>query len=119
LRYISHVLADQRRVQRIPVDLPARYRSETSSVDGRAEDISQDGMRFVGRAGDVAPGALHLEIDLPDSDETPLTLRGEIAWITSGPLARLATIGIRFTGIEKLVRRRLANFVIRRACKTS
>jgi hypothetical protein len=107
------MMSDQRRVQRIPVDLPARFRSETSSVDGRAEDISQDGMRFVGRAADDAPGAVHVEIDLPDADDTPLKLLGEVAWIGS------ASIGIRFTNIEKLVRRRLANFVIRRACRTS
>jgi hypothetical protein len=101
--------ADQRRALRIAVDLPARYRSVTSSVDGRADNISQDGMRFVGRAPDGDTGRLVVEIDLPDSD-APLAVDAEICWSSSRAL------GIRFTRVEKLARRRLANFVIRRAC---
>ena len=111
-RYTRTVFLEQRRALRIPVDLPARYRSIQSSVDGRAEDISQDGMRFVGRTMDRAAGPVLVEIDLPD-DDLPLALDGEICWITDGPTR---TMGIRFTHLEKPARRRLANFVIRRAC---
>jgi hypothetical protein len=107
--------ADQRRALRIPVDLPARYRSETSSADGRAENISQDGMRFVGRGPDGVGGPLLLEIDLPDAD-SPLALDGEIAWVTEGPTR---IMGIRFTRVGRPARRRLANFVIRRACAST
>jgi hypothetical protein len=101
--------ADQRRALRIAVDLPARYRSVVSSVDGRAEDISQGGMRFVGQAPEGVRGPVVVEIDLPDSD-APLAVDGVVCW--SSPRA----LGIRFTRIEKLARVRLANFVIRRAC---
>jgi c-di-GMP-binding flagellar brake protein YcgR len=114
---VSHEASeDQRRALRIPVDLPVRYRSETSSVDGRAEDISQDGMRFVGCAppADDFAVELLLEIDLPDTDEPlVLSVSGEICWTSASPTR---SMGIRFTRMEKLARRRLANFVIRRAC---
>lgn len=108
---------DQRRASRIPVDLPARCWSETLSVDGRAENLSQDGMLFVGHGPEVAGGFVELEIDLPDADG-PLLLGGEIAWVTEGPRFINRTVGIRFTRVETLVRRRLANFVIRRSCKS-
>jgi hypothetical protein len=104
--------AEQRRVHRFPVDLPARYRSEGSSGDGRAANISQDGVRLVGAGLHADPGPVLLEIDLPDS-EAPLAVGGVICWLSDGPMRSL---GIRFTRIETTARRRLANFVIRRAC---
>ncbi len=119
-------LADQRRALRIPVDLPARFRSATQSVDGRAQDLSPHGIRFVGTAPRIGPslapmfdeidaGPVFLEIDLPDDEgiERPVSLSGMICWSEVGPTQAL---GIRFTAVEASVRRRLANFVIRRAC---
>jgi hypothetical protein len=106
------VVTDQRRVLRFPVDLPARYRSVTYSGDGRAANISQDGVQLVGAGVDAAAGPVFVEIDLPDSDG-PLAVGGEICWLSDGPTR---SIGIRFTRIEARARRRLANFVIRRAC---
>jgi hypothetical protein len=94
---------------RIAVDLPARFRSQAVSVDGRAGNLSQSGILFVGRALEHRPPTVRLQIDLPDS-EGPIEVGGEIAWAGSRGL-----IGIRFTEIAIAMRRRLANFVIRRA----
>jgi hypothetical protein len=116
---------EQRRASRIPVDLPARFRSDTESVDGRAANLSQDGIRFIGSAPRLGPslgpvfdeedsGHVVLEIDLPD-DDTPLHLDGEVCWSERGPTR---AVGIRFTRVGKPERTRLANFVIRRACES-
>src|SRR5438105_2371976 len=56
--------SEQRRTPRINVDLPARYRSEGVSLDGRAWDISQDGMFFMSPFLDDTPGEINLELDL-------------------------------------------------------
>lgn len=124
---------DQRRASRIPVDLPARFRSDTESVDGRAANLSQDGIRFIGSSprpgpslapiAPIAPicneidsGHVFLEIDLPD-DDAPLHLGGEVCWSEAeeGPTR---AVGIRFTEVGKRERTRLANFVIRRTCES-
>jgi hypothetical protein len=117
---------DQRRALRIAVDLPARFRSDSQSVDGRAQNLSQGGLRFVGSAPRLGPslapifdevdsGPVVLQIDLPDEDR-PLELRGEVCWSEAGPTR---AVGIRFTSLAIPERRRLANFVIRRACETT
>ena len=100
---------EQRRALRIEVDLPARYRSGTASIDGRARDLSQAGVFFVTPEADV-PGEVFLEIDLPDDKPTsPLVLCGEVRRIVDGGM------GIRFTRLPIEDRRRLANFLIHRA----
>ena len=112
---MTELTADQRRALRIPVDLPARFRSETVSVDGRAQNLSQGGIRFIGSVPALVPlfdGPVFLEIDLPD-EERPLSLRGVVCWSEPGPIR---AVGIRFTDVGTIERRRLANFVIRRAC---
>ncbi len=105
-------VTDKRRSHRISVDLPTRFRSETESVDGRAANLSSGGIRFVG-AGGIERGHVVIEIDLPD-DEKPLHLHGEVCWSQAGSRA----LGIRFVRVGKNERRRLANFVIRRACES-
>jgi hypothetical protein len=100
---------EQRRALRLEVDLPARYRSGTASIDGRARDLSQAGVFFVTPEADL-PGEAFLEIDLPDDDPTrPLVLAGEVRRITDGGM------GIRFAALPIEDRRRLANFLIHRA----
>ena len=103
-------MRDQRRAIRIAVDLPARIRSTESSVDGRAGNISQHGILFVALPGELTGDPVRMEIDLPDS-ERPLALSGMVCWRTGRGLC-----GIRFTDVSLGERRRLANFVIRRAC---
>jgi hypothetical protein len=108
------IVTDQRRAIRISVDLPARVRSTERSVDGRAGNLSQLGLLFVappelGRPP-LRPEPLRLELDLPDLD-SPISVTGVVCW-----QAALGLFGIRFTDIALGVRRRLANFVIRRAC---
>jgi hypothetical protein len=102
---------DNRRTPRISVDLPARYRSPSISLDGRAGNLSQDGMFFVSSFLDDAIDEINIELDLPDSD-TPLTLPARVAWVDPAPLH--AGMGIRFTNVGMNDRLRLANFMIQR-----
>jgi hypothetical protein len=101
-------MSDLRRVARIPVDLPARYRSPAISLDGRASNLSHDGVYFT-CASDMSgfAGKVNLEIDLPDEPK-PVAVLAEICW------RDLGGIGLRFLEIPMLYRRRLANYVMHR-----
>jgi hypothetical protein len=110
------VPSENRRTPRIPVDLPARYRSEAVSLDGRAGDISQDGMFFMSAfLYDATHAEVNVELDLPDSD-VPLRLAGEVRWIDDAPLH--AGMGIRFVNVTINEKLRLANFVIHRTYRS-
>lgn len=106
---------DQRRSLRIIVDLPARFRSPALSLDGRAMNLSQTGMLFVGasraRFRD-APRTIDVEIDLPDAVQ-PISTTAEVRWADGD--GRPGALGIRFTGLAVGARRRLANLILR-AC---
>jgi hypothetical protein len=107
-------MMEHRRAPRVAVDLPARYRSGTVSLDGRAGNLSQNGMFFLATSlDDQIENPIHIEIDLPDHDQ-PLTLHGEVRWVHADELRR-AGMGIFFTQISLAERRRLANYVILRA----
>ena len=103
--------SEQRRTPRISVDLPARYRSGNVSLDGRAGDLSQDGMFFMCDLLDDHYGEVAVELDLPDSP-VPLRLTGEVRWVDEAPLH--PGMGIRFKNLAIPERLRLANFVIHR-----
>lgn len=104
-------MVELRRAIRIAVDLPARVRSLVASSDGRAVNLSQSGILFIGTgtARELQHESIHMELDLPDH-ESPVLVGGEIVWCQATGVA-----GIRFTDIAVSSRRRLANFVIRRA----
>ena len=97
---------EQRRSLRVPVDLPARYRSGTLSLDGRARDLSQAGLFFVGASIESATGDVFLELDLPDEPMRPLSVVGEVRRVEGHGM------GIRFLGLPVADRRRLANYLI-------
>src|SRR5688500_15495794 len=88
---------DQRRAPRVPVDLPARYRSSTVWMDGRAGNLSQDGMFFSTLYLDDTREEVGVEIDLPDREQ-PLALVGQICWVDDHP--QHAGMGIRFTNMS-------------------
>jgi hypothetical protein len=94
----------------VSVDLPARYRSGSISLDGRAGNLSQNGMYFhTSMLDESIENPIHIEIDLPDHDQ-PLALHGEVRWVQDN-----GGMGICFTQISLPERRRLANYVILRA----
>lgn len=114
---------EQRRTPRISVDLPARFRSGRVLVDGRAGNLSQNGMLFFAPAFVVEQGqeqeregedrSVQVEIDLPDAEQ-PLTITGEVRWIHEREPGHPG-MGIRFTQVSLTELRRLANYVILRA----
>jgi PilZ domain len=104
---------EHRRALRVPVDLPARYRSGNLSLDGRARDLSQFGLFFVGDATDADGGDVFVEVDLPDDPTHPLALKGEVSRVEGDGM------GIRFLGLDVSDRRRLANYLIYRSHRAS
>lgn len=107
---------DKRRAPRIPVDLPARYRSGNVLLDGRVGDLSQDGMFFMSPYLDDPSDEVDVELDLPELDD-PLRLSGTVRWVDDGPLH--AGMGIRFSNVAIRERLLLANYVIQRTCRAS
>jgi hypothetical protein len=104
---------EQRRAARVPVDLPARYRSGEVFLDGRAGNLSQDGMFFVCSLLDDGDGReVVVELDLPDCRE-PLALQAEVRWVDVGPL--LSGMGLHFVNVALQEKLQLANFVLRAA----
>lgn len=102
---------EQRRAPRVPVDLPARYRSGSVWMDGRAGNLSQDGMFFMTPFLDDPTGEIAVELDLPDQD-APLRLAAEVVRVDDAPLH--AGMGIRFVNVAMRERLTLANFLVRR-----
>jgi hypothetical protein len=98
------------------VDLPARYRSANVSLDGRAGNLSQDGMFFVTSFLDDGADEINVEIDLPDAEQ-PLVLSGQVCWVDDAPLH--SGMGIRFKNLAIQERLRLANFVLQRSYRNA
>lgn len=93
------------------MDLPAWARIGDITVEGRALDVSQSGMRL-GTELPAEGTLVDVELCLPDAD-TPLYLTGEVRW--SGARDGLTGAGISFAAPPPHDRLRLANFVLRRA----
>ena len=92
------------------VDLPAWAHIGDLTVEGRALDVSQGGLRL---AAPLPAGSTTVDVELclPDAD-TPLYLTGEVRWTDEH--GQPGT-GIRFAVPPPHDRRRLANFVLRRS----
>lgn len=101
---------EQRRSERVPVDLRAHYRSPTLDLDGRVSNLSRSGMFL--HADYLDDTGSEVDVELVVAGREPLRLRGEVVWVDARPLS--AGMGIRFGELDDQVRRALANLVIER-----
>jgi hypothetical protein len=101
---------EQRRSERVSVNLRARYHSSTLDLDGRVANLSRSGMFLRAEFLDDAGAEVDLELDT--GKEPPLRLRGEVVWVDLRPLR--SGMGIRFGELDAVALRALANLLIER-----
>ena len=104
--------SEHRRAARVAVDLPASTHARGVRVEGRAANLSQDGLLFHARQLDLPFGSVGVELRLPDIDE-PIALVAEVRWVKDEPHG--AGMGVRFLNVVRRDRLLLANFVLRRS----
>src|SRR5262245_31182488 len=107
---MSFLEPEQRRSERVTVDLRARYRSSTLDLDGRVANLSRRGMFLRADFLDDEGSEVDLELDIKGAE--PLRLRGEVVWVDLRPLR--SGMGIRFGDLDAQALRALANLVIER-----
>ena len=88
-------MPEKRSAFRVPVQLPACYRSPAATIEGTVTDLSRLGM-FLSADFLDAPGTSGVvEVTLPGITQ-PLFLRGEIVRVANGPQFGM---GIRFASL--------------------
>lgn len=100
---------EKRKAHRIRVNLPARYRSHSVSLDAEVCSLSCDGLflrsDFLDDAGTVAD----VDLELP-GHEVPVRLSGEVVRIDEKPMS--CGMAIRFYNLRAPTRLRLANYML-------
>jgi uncharacterized protein (TIGR02266 family) len=103
------ILEEQRRSQRVVVDMRARYSSSTLDLEGQVSNLSRNGMFLKSEYLDDEGSQVDVELEVAGH---PLRLRGEVAWVDLRPLR--SGMGIRFAELDPEAMRTLANLVIER-----
>jgi uncharacterized protein (TIGR02266 family) len=106
---------EQRRSERVAVDLRAKYRSSTLDLDGRVANLSRSGMFLLADFLDDEGAEVDLELEVHGHE--PLRLRGEVVWVDLRPVR--SGMGIRFGELDAQALRALANLVIERRYQQS
>jgi len=101
-------MPEKRSAYRVPVQLPACYRSPAATIEGTVTDLSRLGMFLCADFLDAPGTSGTIEVTLPGTMQ-PLFLRGEIVRVDT---AGQAGMGIRFDQLPDEVRRPLANFMM-------
>lgn len=102
-------MPEKRSAYRVPVHLPACYRSQAATIEGTVTDLSRHGMFLSAEFLDSPGAAGVVEVKLPGYQQ-PLFLRGEIVRVSTG--SQGGGMGIRFASLPDDVRRPLANFMM-------
>ncbi len=101
-------MPEKRCAHRVPVQLPACYRSPGATIEGTITDLSRLGMFLEADFLDSPGSAGVVEVTLPGTAQ-PLFLRGQIVRAATGSQGGM---GIRFQVLPDDVRRPLANFMM-------
>ena len=105
---------EKRRAHRVRVNLPARYRSKSVSLDGHISNLSCDGLFLRSEFLDSEGTRVALDIELPGT-EMPLRVHGDVVRTDETPLA--CGMGIRFADVRPPVRLQLANYMLLRTSR--
>ncbi len=101
-------MPEKRSAYRVPVQIPACYRSQAATIEGTVTDLSRLGLFLSAEFLDSPGQAGVVEVLLPGNSQ-PLFLRGEIVRVSTG---KEGGMGIRFRALPDEVRRPLANFMM-------
>jgi uncharacterized protein (TIGR02266 family) len=102
---------DKRKHPRLPVNLPAVYRSANMTVDAYVANLSQGGAFVAAPLVDAVGTPAQLTISLPGQSE-PVRVVGRVVWVHR--LHPRMGMGICFTELGREQRLALANFLIAR-----
>lgn len=100
---------DRRKHRRVPVKLPATYRSANRTVDAYVANLSQGGLFIMCEDIDDVGTPAEVAINLPG--ESPLVVSGSVAWCVHGQDSR--GMGFRFADLGRRPRLLLANYLLR------
>src|SRR4029079_11568584 len=103
-------MRERRGAHRIQVNLPARYRSEGTSLVGWVANVSRNGLFLRAQYVDARGAEVEVSFALP-GDGQPLAVTGTVVRVHESSLC--PGMAIRFVQIPELVRRRLADFMTR------
>jgi uncharacterized protein (TIGR02266 family) len=103
-------MRERRGAHRIQVNLPARYRSEGTSLVGWVANVSRNGIFLRSQYVDARGAEVEVSFALP-GDGQPLAVTGTVVRVHESSLC--PGMAIRFAPIPDPVRRRLAEFTSR------
>jgi len=101
-------MPEKRSAYRVPVQLPACYRSQAATIEGTVTDLSRHGMFLSAEFLDSPGAAGVVEVILPGFTQ-PLFLRGEIVRVSTG---NQGGMGIRFGSLPDEGPRPRASFLM-------
>ena len=104
-------IRERRGTNRIQVNLPARYRSEATSLVGWVANVSRNGMFLRSQYVDERGAEVEVSFALP-GDRQPLVVSGKVVRVHESSLC--PGMAIRFVQIPEVARRRLVDFMGRR-----
>ena len=102
---------EKRKSHRIRVNLPARYRSLSVSLDGEVSNLSTEGLFLRAEFLDETGTIVYVDLDLPGAD-SPVKISGEVVRTDDKPLS--CGMGIRFQNLLLPTRLQLANYMLER-----
>ena len=105
------MVEEKRKHPRVPVNLPAIYRSGNLTTDAYVSNISQGGAFIACAAVDAIGTQAELLISLPGRNEQ-VRLVGQVTWVHR--VHPRPGMGITFTELGREQRLALANFLIAR-----
>lgn len=103
--------AERRRCSRLPVNLPAVYRSANRMLDAQVSCLSWNGLRLSCSRVDRVGAEATVAISLPDSTR-PLTVEGSVVWIHVRD-EDMCEMGLRLHNLPRNSGLSLANYLLR------
>ena len=103
-------IRERREAHRVLVNLPARYRSERTTLVGWVANVSRQGIFLRSRFVDERGAEVEVSFALP-GDRQPVAVSGTVVRVHES--AACPGMGIRFVEMPEVARRRLADFVRR------
>jgi uncharacterized protein (TIGR02266 family) len=104
-------IRERRGAHRVQVNLPARYRSQGTTLVGWVANVSRNGMFLRSQYVDERGAEVEVSFALP-GDRQPVAVTGKVVRVLESSLS--PGMGIRFAAMPDAARRRLADFMRRR-----
>ena len=105
-------IRERRGANRIQVNLPARYRSDETTLVGWVANVSRQGMFLRSQYVDERGAQVEVSFSLP-GDRQPMAVTGKVVRVHESSLC--PGMAIRFVTVPDVARRKLAEYMTRRS----